>query len=165
MVFQFLGRIGKTCRDRVAYIMGTRKEIIQIEQKMVCEKLERTVGKNENFPTSRSFQLPFPTTRMPKNLYFPANIFSEHPRNRPHMAAIILTTVSKYTCNFGYKKDWICLQSSRFCSSDSRTIFDIAILLSLHWKILQAYLFHVIKIIAIIYGSSLYIIFHLVNFE
>ena len=25
VVFQFLGRIGKTCRDRVAYIMGTRK--------------------------------------------------------------------------------------------------------------------------------------------
>ena len=34
MVFQFLGRIGKTCRERVAYIMGTRKEIIQIEQKL-----------------------------------------------------------------------------------------------------------------------------------
>ena len=30
VVFQFLGRIGKTCRDRVAYIMGTRKELIQI---------------------------------------------------------------------------------------------------------------------------------------
>ena len=30
VVFQFLGRIGKTCRDRVAYIMGTRKELVQI---------------------------------------------------------------------------------------------------------------------------------------
>ena len=34
VVFQFLGRIGKTCRDRVAYIMGTRKELVQITVKL-----------------------------------------------------------------------------------------------------------------------------------